>query len=365
MIRKDFTKPDGRQLHLYSRRPISENIVPTNPPHADFTPNPHMRWHPLREEWVVYAAHRQDRTFLPPKEYSPLAVTKSEAFPTELPAGDYDVAVFENLFPSLSQYASDAPDLATPTLPAGGACEVVVFTQNPDISFGRMSADEIKLVLEVLADRTKELGERADVQYVLPFENRGVEVGVTIHHPHGQLYAYPFVPPVPKKMAQAQAHYYIQHGRTLLQNLLEEESKNHQRIVTESESVMAFVPEFARYTYETWIVPKRPVQWLHQLNNQELQELAQNLKIVLLKLDTMWDKPFPYLLTCYQAPTDGEPHPGFHLHFEIYPALRTKDRLKYLAGTELGAGIFVNDSLPEMKAEELRKIQISWRPNND
>ena len=358
MIRKDFVKPDGRKLQLYSRRPISDSIQATNPPHADYTPDPQMRWHPLRGEWVIYAAHRQERTFLPPKEYSPLAVTKSPAFPTELPAGDYDIAVFENLFPSLSPFASTAPKLASETKPAKGVCEVVVFTQNPDISLGLLSVDEIKLVLEVLGDRTRELGARPEIQYVLPFENRGVEVGVTLHHPHGQIYSYPFIPPVPHRMCALQKSYFEKHQHTLLEKFIKDEETDGRRILINENLVQAFVPSCARYAYETWIVPKRPVSWIYEMNDAELTAMAKALKTILLKFDKMWDKPFPYLMAFYQAPTDGLKHSDVHAHIQIYPALRSKDKLKFLAGTELAGGVFVNDSFPEDKAAELRNIVV-------
>ena len=161
MHRKDLLKPDGRKLFLYSREPIAGDIVATNPPHEPVNGRSHLRWNPVRGEWVAYASHRQNRTFLPPKEYSPLMVTKSSDFPTELPAGKYDIAVFENLFPSLSVNAEDVPTPQMPveTAPGFGICEVVVFSQDPDTSLSQMSVDEVALVLDVIADRTRAMGE--------------------------------------------------------------------------------------------------------------------------------------------------------------------------------------------------------------
>jgi UDPglucose--hexose-1-phosphate uridylyltransferase len=358
MYRKDLLKPDGRKMQLYSRQPIDEKIAATNPPHDPVSPNPHLRWHPLRGEWVAYASHRQNRTFLPPKEYSPLAVTQSADFPTELPAGKYDIAVFENLFPSLSPAAHSPPELMVPTRPATGVCEVVVFTQDQDSSLSELSVEEIQLVLKVLGDRTHDVGSRPEVQYVLPFENRGVEVGVTLHHPHGQIYSYPFVPPLPARMQETQAQYLREHGRPMLQDLIADEIKDSRRILAQEEHAVAFLPVFARYPYETWIAPMRSVPSLFDLKDHETLQLARVLKTVLMKFDKMWDKPFPYLLALYQAPTDGNAHPEWHTHFEIFPPYRTRDKLKFLAGTELGAGMFVNDSFPEEKALDLRNVKI-------
>jgi UDPglucose--hexose-1-phosphate uridylyltransferase len=359
MNKLTLKKPDGRDLHLYSTRPLVGNFVATNPKSDALIGRPHLRWHPLRGEWVAYASHRQNRTFLPPKDYSPLAVTRSDEFPTELGPGDYEVAVFENLFPSLNDrpLASTevgAPEAIVPTRPADGVCEVVVFTQDPEGSLADLPLERVRLVLEALADRTRELGKKENIQYVLPFENRGVEMGVTLHHPHGQLYAYPFVPPVPARMLGEMERFWKENGRGLFDDLVKKEVKDGRRLIVSDERALSFIPVCARYPYETWVAPTRPAAFLHDLDGEEMTALARVLKETLQKHDALWNRPQPYLMVLFQAPLDGKPHPEAHVHFEIYPPYRTRDRLKYLAGTELGAGMFVNDSLPEEKAAELR-----------
>jgi len=353
-----LVKPDGRHLILYSRQPIADGITATNPTHEPITNRPHLRFHPLRQEWIAYASHRQNRTFMPPKEYNPLLPSRSADFPTELPVGRYDVAVFENLFASLAPDAVDAPAAYVATEPGKGVCEVGVFAQGPDVSLATLALDHIELLLKVWADRTQEIGRRPEIGYVLPFENKGVEVGVTLHHPHGQIYAYPFLPPIPAKMQDTQARYHEEHGRGLLEDMVRQERAEGARIVHDDGSTIAFVPVCARYPYEVWIVPARPVAFLHEMTGDEIRSLARVLKTVLLKYDGLWQKPFPYLMVLYQAPTDGKPHPEFHFHIEFFPPLRTRDRLKFLAGTELGAGMFVNDALPEEKAAELRQVEV-------
>lgn len=356
MFKKTLIKPDGRHLYLYAEHEIVDS-TPVNPHHDPISENCELRWHPLRGEWVAYASHRQNRTFLPPKDYSPLAVTKNNDFPTEMPEGNYQVAVFENLFPSLSEKAHLSSELYVDTKPAKGICEVVVFTQNPETSLGNLSLEEIQLVLKVLGDRTKELSKNKNIKYVLPFENRGVEMGVTLHHPHGQIYAYPFIPPIPGQQIKMMKEYHAKHGSGLLSDIIKEEQRDEQRVIIETELTMAFIPAFARYPYETWIAPKRSVPWIFQLEQEELLSLAIVLKTMLQKFDKLWSKPFPYLMALFQAPVDGEKYDEVHLHFEIYPPYRTKDKLKYLAGTELAAGMFVNDALPEEKAKELREVK--------
>jgi UDPglucose--hexose-1-phosphate uridylyltransferase len=276
-----------------------------------------------------------------------------------MPAGDYDVAVFENLFPSLRLGATAAPELYVPTRPADGSCEVVVFTQDPDTSLGQLPVSRIKLLLEVWAERCRAMGETGKVKYALPFENRGVEMGVTLHHPHGQIYGYPFVPAVPAQMLENMRVFRERHFRALLETQIAEEKRDGRRIIAQNENAVSFVPVCARYPYETWIAPARPVAFLGNLLDSELWDLAEALKVTLLKYDGLWQRPFPYLMVLYQAPLDGELHPEAHAHFQIYPPYRTKDRLKFLAGTELGAGMFVNDSLPEEKAAELRAVEVS------
>jgi UDPglucose--hexose-1-phosphate uridylyltransferase len=359
MHKRRVAKPDGRVLLLYGRAPIPEGLEAPNPAGAEAAaPNAHLRWHPLRGEWVAYASHRQNRTFLPPPEYNPLAPTTDPASPTEVPAGPWDVAVFENLFPALTLRAHDPPELAVPTAPGTGVCEVIVFTQDASASLGTLPLWHLELLIEVWADRYLELGGRPEIQYVYPFENRGVEVGVTLHHPHGQLYAYPFVPPVAARELEQQRAYYERHGRGLLEDFIAREVRERVRILYEGPHAAAFMPVCARYSYEIWVAPKRPAPSFAALTGPERTDLARALKTVLLTFDGLWNRPFPYILAFHQAPTDGVEHPEAHLHAEFYPAYRMPGRLKYLAGSEIGAGVFTADTLQEQKIDELRRVAV-------
>jgi UDPglucose--hexose-1-phosphate uridylyltransferase len=354
----DLRKPDGRQLTLYSRSPV-EAVGPLLGDDAPFAANPHLRWHPFLSTWVAYAAYRQGRTFLPPPEYNPLMPSGNPANPTELPTGRYDVAVFDNRFPVLSPVAGDPPEIGPlPTGRGAGQCEVVVFSQDPHGSLGQLPLDHIALLISVWGDRTARLGGRAGIEYVLPFENRGVEVGVTLHHPHGQIYAYPFVPSVPARIHASERAHYSQQGRPLLQGMVESELEQAQRVLYRGTHAVAFVPAWARYTYEVWVAPIAQVARLSELSSAQVDDLARAFKTVLLKYDGLWSRPFPYIMHWYQAPTDGEPHPEVHLHAEFYPAYRAPGKLKYLAGTEIAAGMFANDTLPEEKARELVNVAV-------
>jgi len=356
VYKRELKKPDGRDLILYARAPIDPAITAPAAGHAG-PRSSHLRWHPLRGEWIVYAGHRQDRTFLPPPGWNPLAPTTNPDQPTEVPAGAWDVAVFENLFSALGSTEASVPEAIVDTAPAGGRCEVVVFTQDPGASLGALPLDHIELVLGVWADRTQALAARPDVACVFAFENRGVEVGATLAHPHGQIYAYPFVPPILARELALQRSHFERHGDSLLGALIAAELAADQRTIYVGPYAVAFVPVCARWAYELWIAPRRPAPALAALSELERLDLARALRIALCKLDRLWQRPMPYVLAVHQAPARGH-HPYAHVHIEIYPWMRMPGRLKYLAGSEVGAGAFTADTLPEAKAAELRAVEV-------
>jgi UDPglucose--hexose-1-phosphate uridylyltransferase len=270
-------------------------------------------------------------------------------------AGDHPVHLFDRGRHRLRLHhlcRAEAADRA-------GHCEVVVFTQDPKASLAGLDLARIELLLRVWADRTARAQGLGGIQYVLPFENRGAEVGVTLHHPHGQIYSYPFVPPVPARMLSQEAAYYGQHQRSMLCDMVRDEIESGARLLYRGEHAVAFVPVCARYPYEVWVMPSAPCPSFTALSDAQRSDLARALKTVLLKFEGLWQRPFPYLMAWYQAPTDGKDHPETQLHAQFYPPYRTKERLKYLAGTELGAGMFAMDVLPEEKAAELQQVQVS------
>jgi UDPglucose--hexose-1-phosphate uridylyltransferase len=357
MDTRHLVKPDGRSLTLYSRGALTADFTAPSPSLEPHTPNPHLRWHPLRAEWIAYAGHRQHRTFLPPPGYNPLAPSAGD-HSVEVPAGDWEVAVFDNLFPTFVGTASPPPPLEVPTKPARGCCEVVVFAQDPQASLGALPLSHVELIVDVWADRYESVGRRADVEYVFPFENRGVEVGVTLHHPHGQIYGYPFVPPVASRTLTQERLYFDQHQRGLMEDLVATEVRSQVRLVYRGPHAVAFMPSCARYAYELWVVPYRRAPSLAALTGSERQDFARALKTVLLKFDALWQRPFPYVLVIHQAPTDGLTHYQTHVRLELYPAYRMPGRLKYLAGSELGAGVFTADTVPEETVKELQAVVV-------
>ncbi|MEJ7843740.1 MAG: galactose-1-phosphate uridylyltransferase [Rubrobacter sp.] len=320
-----------------------------------------LRWDPTLGEWVAYATHRQDRTFLPPAEYCPLDPTKPGGFPTEVPRESYDIVVFENKFPALSPNATEADGetgsvTVTATAPGRGVCEVVLYSQEHDSTLAGMPEVRIRNLVHVWADRYEELGALDFVEYVFIFENKGEAIGVTLHHPHGQIYAYPFVPPRPKKELQAARAYLTDNGSCLHCDLLAGELSDGRRVIVEGEHFVAFVPFYAHFPYEVHVSARRCAPSIADLDAAERRDLARVLKKLLVGYDELFGFSLPYMMVMHQAPTDGGDHAGLaHFHVEFYPPNRTADKLKYLAGSETGAGAYVVDVLPEETAKRLRE----------
>jgi UDPglucose--hexose-1-phosphate uridylyltransferase len=309
---------------------------------------PDLRFDPLRKEWVAYATERNDRTFLP-TDFCPLCPS-GPGGASEVPLGTFEVVVFENRFPAFG------PDRkgGRPVRPTTTGCEVVVYTPEHPMTLAQLPVDRVRLLVDVWADRYKDLGSRSDVEYVYIFENKGEEIGVTLHHPHGQIYALPFVPPFAQAELVASREHHETTGRCLHCDELKAEIEG-PRLLFAEDSMAAFVPHAARWPYEVHVYPRRHVGSIDDLDEAERWDLAG----ALLRVTSTYDRHFgfstPYVMAMHQAPTDGRPWPEAHLHIEFYPPHRRTDRLKHLAGVELGAGTYVNDTKPEETASQLRR----------
>ncbi len=320
-----------------------------------------MRWNPVMGEWVVTATHRQDRTFLPPAGYCPLCPTAEGGFPTEVAEPQYDFVVFENKFPSLKREpgepAIEGNDLF-PVKPSLGICEVILYSSNHTGTLAELPLQKMQQLVRVWKDRYEELGARPDIEYVFIFENKGEAIGVTIHHPHGQIYAFSYLPPRVERELVNEAAHHRKTGNCLHCDILKHELSDKKRIVAETDHFVAIIPFYARYPYEVHLYAKAHRSSMSDFSEIEQNDLASNLQILLKKYDGLWGFSMPYMMVMHQKPTDGGAWPGCHFHIEFYPPLRTPEKLKYLAGCESGAGTFVNDTLPEEKAAELRAVKI-------
>ncbi|NLM40667.1 MAG: galactose-1-phosphate uridylyltransferase [Firmicutes bacterium] len=315
-----------------------------------------LRWNPQLRQWVIVAAHRQDRTYKPPAEFCPLCPTKPGEFPTEVPAEDYEIVVFQNKFSSLNQPPPPLEIEGTAlyqTAPAEGLCEVVLYSPRHNGTLADESVEHISNLIKVWTDRYEDLGSNPAVQYVFIFENKGEAVGVTLHHPHGQIYAFPFMPPVIERELESAKEHKDQTGSCLYCDILQEELNDGQRIIVENDHFTAFIPFFARYPYEVHIYAKRHIQSFSDFTEDEQVGLAEALKELMTKYDALYGFSLPYIMVIHQAPTKGD-YPEYHFHFEFYPLNRTADKLKYLAGVESGAGTFITDMSPEDQAKRLR-----------
>lgn len=325
------------------------------------------RWHPLREEWVIVAAHRQDRP------WSGGTVTRSEqTLPDYVPdcylcPGNTRVSgavnpryeqtfVFDNDHPCVSP---EAPPMSRPTgiyqnRPAHGIARVVCYSPKHNLTLAELSIDETQQLLNVWREQYAELGQRSDINHVLIFENKGEVVGVSNPHPHCQIYATNFVFKTIETEARVSQRYLDETGRVLFQDIIAAEQEAGARIIAENETAIAFLPYFARYAYEVFVAPKQTHASLMSLSAAETRDFAAVLKTVLVKFDNLWQMPFPYVMPLHQAPTDGGDYGGFHFHIEFHPPLRKPNLLKFLAGPEIGGGNFLSDTSPEEKATELR-----------
>ncbi|NJP33256.1 galactose-1-phosphate uridylyltransferase [Micromonospora thermarum] len=356
MKRTAIELADGRELIYFDER---DDAVRDQPDRRELPPPPpasQLRYDPLTDEWVAVAVHRQTRTFLPPADQCPLCPSTADRL-SEIPAPDYDVVVFENRFPSLSGRIAEEPAEITPftpVRPGQGRCEVVCFTDDHNASFASLSPGRVRTVLDALADRTTALAELPGVEQVFPFENRGVEIGVTLHHPHGQVYAYPFVTPRTRAMlAAARRHADRTGGRNLYADVLAAERADGGRVVAGNEHWTAYVPAAARWPFEVHVAPHRPVPDIPALTDAQRDAFGPLYLDLLRRFDGLFDVPMPYIAAWHQAPVRVDRELG-HLHLQLFSIRRAKDKLKYLAGSESGMGVFINDIAPERAAELLR-----------
>jgi len=346
-----------------------------------------LRWDPLAGEWVVIAEQRQDRTFLPPAEACPLDPS-APGRPTEIPADSYDVVVFENRFPSLSgaehglripraQLGGGEPGLFA-RRPGYGRCEVVCFTSDHDASFADLTPARVRTVVETWADRTATLSALDGVEEVFCFENRGEEIGVTLHHPHGQIYAYPFVTPRTARMLGQARRYAERTGGNLFDDMVAGELATGARVVARNAHWTSFVPAAARWPYEILLFPAERVPDLTLLPDAARAAFCPIYLDVLRRLDALFGGPAPYIAAWHQAPgpagspdvTGGGSPAGsagpvrsgparsgeFALHLQVLSVRRAPGKLKYLAGSESGMGVWINDIVPETAARQLREV---------
>ncbi|MFF7265445.1 galactose-1-phosphate uridylyltransferase [Streptomyces sp. NPDC008159] len=344
---------DGRELIYYDLRDDTVRDAVDKRPLERTVTTSEVRRDPLLGDSVAIASHRQGRTYHPPADECPLCPSQGDRL-SEIPDSSYDVVVFENRFPSL---AGDS-----------GRCEVVCFTSDHNASFADLTEEQARLVLDAWTDRTAELSHLPSVEQVFCFENRGAEIGVTLGHPHGQIYAYPFTTPRTALMLRSlAAHKDATGGENLFDAVLESELAG-DRIVLQTEHWVAFVPYAAHWPYEIHLYPRRRVPDLLALDEDARAEFSQVYLELLRRFDRIFgegEPPTPYIAAWHQAPFgaleefEGVNRDDFALHLELFTIRRTSGKLKFLAGSESGMNVFINDVPPERAAERLREVASS------
>ena len=328
------------------------------------------RWHPLREEWVIVAAHRQDRPWNgetvrhengPRPSYvqdcylCPRNSRVSSAVNPEYSG----IFAFDNDHPCVGLEAPTPPVIASGVYRnrrAQGIARVVCYSPRHDLSLAQLKVCEVEELISAWQREYVDLGGRREIDHVLIFENKGEVVGVSNPHPHCQIYATNFVFKTIETEAQASARYLRETGRTLFSDIIAAEQRDGTRIISENETAIAFLPYFARYAYEVFVAPKQSRQSIASLSDAEARDLAEVLKDTVVRFDNLWQTPFPYVMPLHQAPTDNGDYRAVHFHIEFHPPLRRPNLLKYLAGPEIGGGNFLSDTSPEEKAAELRAV---------
>ncbi|MFP5020637.1 galactose-1-phosphate uridylyltransferase [Pseudonocardia phyllosphaerae] len=351
---------DGREILWFDEPGTPPRDPATLVDHRDLppvVPASQLRYDALMGEWVTIAAHRQNRTYKPPTDRCPLCPTRGDRL-TEVPAPSYDVVAFENRFPSFGAPAGSPPPEVTGDAPvaAAGRCEVVCFTDDHDTPFAGLTPQRVRLVLDAWAERTAELGARPGVRYVFPFENRGADIGVTLGHPHGQIYAYPYVPPFPQRMLANVAAYRAETGENLFDVRLAAERAG-ERVVVANEHWTAFVPEAARWPVEVHLYPNTPTPDLPALDPAQRDAFGPLYLDLLRRLDALYGEELPYVAAWQQAPVrEADGRSDARLHLRLHSIRRAPGKIKYLAGSETGAGAFISDVSPEAAAERLRSL---------
>lgn len=358
--RSDLKLADNRNIYYFDSIEVNRSAVDKRDEEAQAGIG-HLRLDPLVNEWVTVASHRQHRVFLPPKELCPLCASQSDKL-TEIPDNDYEVVVFDNRAPALS-----TPDgnwnlpqitgLNTPIVDAAGACEVVSYTSDHSSSFAKLSQKQIRTVLEAWKDRDKAISKLPFVEQVFIFENRGEEVGVTLSHPHGQIYAYSFIPPRIEKMLEVAKAHLIATGRVLLDDVIKREIQDEKRIICQNNQWIAYVPYASRYPFEIHIAPLRGVAQMSDLDEKQSATFAEVSKEVLTRLDGVFGIEMAYIASWYQSPVKSGKE-SMRLHWQIVSVRRQPGKLKYLSGSESAMGSFIMDLEPEQSAKQLREVKI-------
>ncbi len=313
-----------------------------------------LRYNPLTDEWVIISAETQKRPVQPSQQSCPICIGGAEL------AEEYDLVSFDNKFPALLR---EPPEIKEDNFfqrrKSYGVCEVVVYTSDHQTALPGMPLKQIEKLVEMWVDRTVELSNYEFVKYIFIFENRGKEVGASLSHPHGQLYAFPFIPKRISAKLEAMKKWYKEKNSCVVCDIVNQELLKKERIVCQTNHFIAVVPFYARFPFEVHIYPKRHVSYITQLSGEERTDFALILKLVTLKYDALFQQEFPYMMMFFQGPVNvAFNEEVFHFHVEFNPPKRDKDKIKWMASVETGTWAFINPIVPEQAAKMLRELKV-------
>ena len=319
-----------------------------------------LRWHPLTRDWVMIASHRQNRPQMP-KDWCPFCPGSGKV------PEHFDVYAYDNDFPALSP-TPPVPDAVAndffKTQPAYGKCEVILYSPEHTVTLPALSQAHLEELVDLWCQRFDALTKDEKIKYIFIFENRGAVVGVTMPHPHGQIYGYPFVPKKLQLELESAKDYKEQTGECLFCRMRDEELADGRRIIFENEHFTVFLPFFTEYPYGMYILSKRHVATIAQLTKEEKSSLANAVKETAGTLDSLFDYPFPYMMCMHNAPVNGDDASAYyHFHIEFFPPMRSADKQKFNASSETGAWAHCNPTAPEEKAQELRAAHAKFLQN--
>lgn len=308
-----------------------------------------LRWNPLTEDWVMIASNRQNRPQMP-KDWCPFC-------PSGGKVPDYEVLEYDNDFPALSKNPPEPDDVANDffkVAPSYGKCEVILYSPEHTKTLKELSLDHVEKLVKLWQERFRVLSADEKIKYIFIFENRGDVVGVTMPHPHGQIYAYSFIP----KKLQLEDNSYrksYENGKCLCCEMLEQEKADGRRIIFENDSFTVFLPFFCEYPYGIYIMAKRHVQYITDLDEKESRDLADIVRKAAGTLDSLFGYNFPYMMCMYNAPVNSGEMPHHHFHIAFYPPMRSANKQKFNASSETGAWAHCNPTAPEETSKELRE----------
>jgi UDPglucose--hexose-1-phosphate uridylyltransferase len=311
-----------------------------------------LRWHPLIKDWVMIASHRQGRPQMP-KDWCPFCPGSGKV------PDQYDVFEYDNDFPALSQTPPEPDDVANDFFkvkPAYGKCEVILYSPEHTVTMPELPVSHIRKLVDLWVERFAGMKKDPKIKYIFIFENRGEMVGVTMPHPHGQIYGYSVMPKKLQLELEACKEHYDEKGSCLICDLMHEEQAFGKRVIFENEYFICFLPFFCEYPYGVYVVAKAHKGTIEEFSSAERQSLAATLKETVGMLDSLFGIKFPYMMCMHNAPVNGaDTGDYYHFHIEFFPPMRAGDKQKFNASSETGAWAHCNPTCPEEKAEELRQ----------